>query len=54
MEVSIYDVYGRSISTEYYSNTNKIEINTDIYSKGMYFVNLTVDGKKYSEKIIVK
>ncbi len=50
----ILDMYGRAVNVEYSINANNVVLKTQELSKGIYFINLLIDGTKISRKLIVK
>jgi hypothetical protein len=55
--ISVYDIYGKSIYSEKFkeqSNGSIVKLNTDgSFSKGIYLVNIQVNGKSINQKVIV-
>ncbi|MCB9189500.1 MAG: T9SS type A sorting domain-containing protein [Flavobacteriales bacterium] len=58
VKVSINDMLGQEVQiiqqSELSSGTHQFEINTNLLSQGIYFVNLAVDGKIITQKLIVE
>jgi hypothetical protein len=54
-EISLVDVNGKRIVSNHYSvSSNRIIlINSDEVAKGVYFVNITIEGKRKSQKLFV-
>lgn len=52
--VSVFDITGKEVYTSSY-NSNKINIDlTGMVEKGIYFAEITINGKKQVEKIVVE
>jgi hypothetical protein len=57
VKISLYDLSGRNIYNSTYNNSTNYftkEINFNPISEGIYMLNIEVEGKKVSKKIIVK
>ncbi len=53
--VEVYNVFGQKMSTTQIGGFDKVEINTNNLTKGMYLVNLFFDGNKRSvQKLVVE
>lgn len=52
--LSVFDVFGKLISTNKYNNINEITLNMQNYSKGMYIINVTSDSNQAILKWIIK
>ena len=55
LEISLVDVNGKLIlSKEYAISNGRIDlVNTDEVASGVYFVNITIEGKRKSQKLFV-
>lgn len=55
--VSVYNVVGQKIN-EFGNNliagTHTLSINTSSYDKGIYFITANIEGKLYTQKVIIK
>jgi hypothetical protein len=51
-ELSIYDSMGRLVQSQTILNTNT-EIQTSDFPKGIYMMNLEVNGQRFLERIVV-
>lgn len=51
---TIYNVIGAKIAEKQFKNLGNTQIDLTAYPKGLYFINLTVDGKVHQAKIIKK
>ncbi len=58
VRVSLTDMLGKELQVinqgQLSSGTHQFEINTNALSKGIYFVNLAVDGKIITQKLVVE
>ncbi len=54
IQIDVFDIMGRSIFKEVYSNQDQYEINFSNQSAGVYFVKCTIDENIWIEKIIVE
>ncbi len=58
VDIAIYNAIGQNIAT--FSNqltvagTHTLNINTANYKQGIYFVNSTINGKKFSQKLVIE
>ena len=55
VEVTLVDVNGKRIVSNDFSVANDriVLINTDEVAKGVYFVNITVEGQRKSQKLFI-
>lgn len=53
-QVSVFDLLGKEVMNKTYNNTNKIELNTQQFTTGVYIVKVESNTKKASLKLIVK
>jgi len=54
VEISIFDLLGKEVMRETYTNTNKIELDTQLFTTGVYIVKVESNTNKASLKLIVK
>ncbi|WP_338813381.1 T9SS type A sorting domain-containing protein [Bernardetia sp. Wsw4-3y2] len=54
IQINVVDVLGRNQTVQLNKTTQRVTINMNQLSKGIYFVQLTKGGKMYSEKILIK
>lgn len=55
--VTVYNMVGQAVSTmdkNFASGNNSLKLDISSYNAGIYFVSTIVDGKTYSQKLIVK
>jgi len=54
IDVQIFDVFGKQISTLKHNNTNEISLNTQQFSPGVYVIKVQANAKQASLKLVVK
>ena len=54
VEVSIFDLLGKEIMRKTYNNTNKIKLDTQKFTTGVYIVKVQANTNKASLKLVVK
>ena len=53
-DISIYDSTGKLLEKMIFENQQLLKINVDHFQDGLYFININIDGKLYTDKIIKK
>ena len=51
--IDISDTQGKNIFSKSFINENDLSINTENFSKGIYFITITSDNKKHNQKLII-
>lgn len=51
--IAIYDITGKQVRT-YSTTSDKLNINRDGLTSGMYFLNILANDKRYSSKLLIK
>ena len=54
VRISIFDLLGKEVMRETYTNTNKIELDTQLFTTGVYIVKVESNTTNASLKLIVK
>ncbi|MCK5402181.1 MAG: T9SS type A sorting domain-containing protein, partial [Flavobacteriaceae bacterium] len=54
VEVSIFDLLGKEVMNKTYNNTNKIKLDTQQFTTGVYIVKVQANTNKASLKLVVK
>ncbi|MGZ4048935.1 MAG: T9SS type A sorting domain-containing protein, partial [Bacteroidia bacterium] len=52
VNITLYDALGRQVKNIMNIKTDKYVLTRDDLISGIYFMNVTVEGRKYSKKII--
>ncbi len=55
--ITVYNVMGQEVaglSSDLRKGANNITLNLNAYAKGIYFINATVDGKQFVQKLVVE
>jgi len=54
VSVNIFNVLGKQVATQEYSNTSEVELNTEEYATGIYFIKVQSGTKGATIKLVVK
>ena len=54
LEVKIYDLTGTCLYQKFYTETNRIDLNTDYFPKGMYVLKVKDERDTISSKIVIQ
>jgi len=54
VSVNVFNVLGKQVASQKYNNTNEIELNTEEYATGIYFIKVQSGAKEAIIKLIVK
>jgi len=52
--VNVFNVLGKQVISQKYNNTNEIELNTQKYANGIYFIKVQSGTKEATIKLVVK
>jgi len=52
--VNVFNVLGKQVANQEYNNTNEIELNTQEYATGIYFIKVQSGAKEATIKLVVK
>jgi hypothetical protein len=52
--VNVFNVLGKQVSTQEYNNISEIELNTQEYSSGIYFIKVQSGAKEATIKLVVR